>query len=218
MIAIFCFLFTLAGCATGPGPQTTQPPQLKDTFSVQTTNKIHIVKSGETLWRISRIYQIDLEDLVSANHIKNSQTITPGQTVLIPERRSNKKNLLNDFGFIWPAKGKIISAFKEKSDGVFNKGVDIQTQIDQDILASGDGKIGFAGTLPGYGETIIIHHEGGFSTIYSGFSKILIAQNQDIKQGSVIAKAGRVPRNSISSLHFEIRRNQQPQNPFFFLD
>ncbi|WP_368784382.1 SafA/ExsA family spore coat assembly protein, partial [Acinetobacter baumannii] len=47
--------------------------------------KIHIVKKGDTLWKIAQKYNIDFETLKNANtHIKNPDKIVPGMKVKIP--------------------------------------------------------------------------------------------------------------------------------------
>jgi len=45
---------------------------------------IHIVKRGDTLWGISRMYQVGLEELLKANELNDYQII-PGQELVIPD-------------------------------------------------------------------------------------------------------------------------------------
>ena len=55
-------------------------------------NEYHIVGAGETLYSISRIYGIKVEDLISMNSIINNQ-IKPGQRLLVRKTQTESKNL-----------------------------------------------------------------------------------------------------------------------------
>ncbi len=54
--------------------------------------KIHIVKSGETLSSISKLYSINKDLIIKLNNLKNQNYIFIGQNLIISE--SNKNNLL----------------------------------------------------------------------------------------------------------------------------
>ena len=48
-------------------------------------NGLHVIQQGETLWEISKKYQILLERLIASNpQIKNPDMIFPGQVIIIP--------------------------------------------------------------------------------------------------------------------------------------
>jgi len=78
--------------------------------------------------------------------------------------------------------------------------------------------VAFAGSLVGYGKTIIIEHREGVSTVYCGNSSVAVKTGDTVKQGMTIAKAGQTPRQDGSNLHFEIRRKNKPQNPLYYLN
>jgi N-acetyl-anhydromuramyl-L-alanine amidase AmpD len=44
----------------------------------------HIVGPSETLWRISKTYDVDMKTLMRVNHLKNPNEIKNGQKLLIP--------------------------------------------------------------------------------------------------------------------------------------
>jgi len=56
-------------------PQTAMPVLRQDVS--------HIVGPGETLWRISKMYNVPIKDISSANNLK-TQTLGKGQRLLIP--------------------------------------------------------------------------------------------------------------------------------------
>ncbi|WP_407311389.1 glycosyl hydrolase family 18 protein [Desulfosporosinus sp. SB140] len=46
--------------------------------------EIHIVKSGENLWRIAQIYGVSVNNIVSANQVPDMDRLVVGQTLVIP--------------------------------------------------------------------------------------------------------------------------------------
>jgi len=221
IVVFFAAAIMLSSCATVESP-TSKSPSLLTTPG--TPGTLHVIQNGETLWRISKKYNIDLEDILKANKISDSSNISTGQTIVIP--KSGKKELAptTNFGpketesdFIWPTKGKITTSFKQKNDGVFSKGIDIQTDSSKDVVASRDGNVSFAGVLTGYGKTIIIDHKDEYSTVYSGNGAIFVKNGDAVTQGFLIAKTGDPLKRGISALHFEIRKKHKPQNPLFYL-
>lgn len=47
--------------------------------------KIHIVKPGETLWRISQGYRTDINQIVLLNELADPNVLVVGQSLVIPE-------------------------------------------------------------------------------------------------------------------------------------
>ena len=45
---------------------------------------IHVVKRGDTLYKLSRIYKVKLSDIISANPYINVYNMQPGDEVCIP--------------------------------------------------------------------------------------------------------------------------------------
>ncbi|OIO36369.1 MAG: hypothetical protein AUJ74_02710 [Candidatus Omnitrophica bacterium CG1_02_44_16] len=186
----------------------------------------HVVAKGETLWRISKIYNTELEDIIKINGLSDSTLISCGQKIKIPNtiKRAGAASPVTNFNskydsdFMWPSKGKVIATFRQKYNGVSNKGIDILTEPNQDVLASRAGNVIFIDELPGYGKTIIIDHHDGFSSVYCGNSSTGVKIGDEVQQGIVIAKTGQSPRKNSGSLHFEIRKKHKPQNPLYYLN
>jgi len=55
------------------------------TNATKTTTKTYIVKKGDTLTKIAKMYKTTVNDLVKENNIKNPNLIYPGQKIKIPE-------------------------------------------------------------------------------------------------------------------------------------
>jgi murein DD-endopeptidase MepM/ murein hydrolase activator NlpD len=181
------------------------------------------VARGETLWRISKIYNVDLDELAKVNHISDASSIETGQLIFLPYRQKQQAMPLADKNssfedFIWPIKGRVISSFGQTFHNMVNKGINIQPSANLDVLASRNGKVIFyASDFGGFGKTIIIDHGDGFSTVYARNSEVFVKINDNIKKGDVIAKAGTAGRDKNLYLHFEIRKGHIPRNPYFYL-
>jgi len=67
------------------------------------------------------------------------------------------------------------------------------------------------------GKTVILDHGNNFQTVYSYNSDILVKVGDLVSQNTVIAKVGRTGRARQPSLHFEVRKNGEPQNPIYYL-
>ncbi len=200
----------LAGCA-GVGSIST--PLKRD------TGLYHKIRPKETLWRISRMYGVEVEALASANGLKDAKKILAGQLLYIPAPDvSDFGNGAKEKTFVWPLRGKILSFFGNQKEGVKNKGIDIRARHGEAVVASRSGKVSFIDeNMKGFGKTIIIDHPDEYSTVYAYNSQILVRVGQGVRQGTVIAKAGQSGRATGPRLHFEIRREHKPQNPYYFL-
>lgn len=182
----------------------------------------HKVARGETLWRISKCYGIDMERIAKANRLPDKRKIYEGQLLFIPgiskQPRLQNPNLLEGEGFAWPVKGDVVSCYGSMEDGIKNKGIDIAAQGNADVVASRSGIISYCDeNMKGFGKTIIIDHGDGFSTVYAHNSQLLVTVGQKVAKQSLVAKAGSTGRTKNTILHFEIRKDKEPQNPFYYL-
>jgi murein DD-endopeptidase MepM/ murein hydrolase activator NlpD len=211
-ILLFFLVTLIAGCATAPVVSPPLPQVFKE------VGVYHRVSPGETLWRISQIYGVDLDDIVKANRIPDAAIIEKGQLLFIPGASARKKEITSvqaaESSFIWPVKGKIVSRFGAVENNRVNKGIDIQTGA-ENISASSAGRVTFCDYLKGYGEAIIIEHSRGISTVYAGDLLTLVKLDDRVSAGNLIAKRAAGSGNTL--LHFEVRRGYRSQNPLYYL-
>lgn len=120
--------------------------------------------------------------------------------------------------FRWPAKGRIISSFGEKTRGRRNDGIDISVPVGTPVKASENGTVIYAGSeLEDFGNLILVSHSGGWVTAYAHTSKTLVKRGDKVKRGQVIAKSGKSGTATVPKLHFEVRRDSKPVNPLSHL-
>ena len=115
--------------------------------------------------------------------------------------------------WMWPANGKLIAAFAEGG----GKGVDIAGKAGDPVLAAAGGVVSYAGAgLRGYGNLVVLRHNGTYLSVYAHNSKILVKEKQTVSKGQKIAEMGSTDAES-PRLHFEIRRQGKPADPQKFL-
>lgn len=94
-----------------------------------------------------------------------------------------------------------------------HSGLDIAASSGTPILAANGGPILYAGWNSwGYGNTVVIGH-GPFSTLYGHMSSLAVSCGNSVSAGQVIGYVGSTGNSSGPHLHFEIRYQNQPQDP-----
>lgn len=212
LIALLIIFSNISGCATGPYVKPTALPS-------GMPGVYHRVEKGQTLWKISKMYDVDLDEIVRINRISDVSSIEIGQLIFIPNRRKQSVPIkYTSEDFIWPVSGRIISTFGQTFNNMINRGINIQPYSNHDVVASRSGKVTFtASDFGNFGNTIIINHNDGFSSIYARNSIVFVKTGENVEKGTVIAKAGSAGRDKNKYLHFEIRKGRTPQNPLFYL-
>jgi murein DD-endopeptidase MepM/ murein hydrolase activator NlpD len=196
--------------------------------------RVHEVRSGDTLYSISRATGASVKTLAAANGLRPPYTLDIGDHVRIPAgagetireaRRNDTKDLRQDVNyapltggtgklFDWPVKGAIIGDFGDGVLGKRNDGVNIAAPVGTPIRAAADGEVVYRGAeLEGYGNLLLIKHPDGFVTAYAHNDVMLVQKGQQVRQGQVIAKVGQTGSATEPQLHFEIRQNLKAVNP-----
>jgi murein DD-endopeptidase MepM/ murein hydrolase activator NlpD len=202
------------GCATAP---KVSVPAVS--LKAAPGYSYHKVTRGQTLWRIARLYGLDVDELVSLNNIQDTSKLELGRQLIIPSGRKTGTVLPNnaDEDFIWPVTGKVVSVFSQ-ADNALNKGINIEPTRSSDVLASRSGKVAFFNDdFLDLGKTIILEHSAGFWTVYGRNLAVYVKPGDEVVKGTVIAKAGIAGRDGKTYLHFEIRKGSKAQNPLFYL-
>jgi murein DD-endopeptidase MepM/ murein hydrolase activator NlpD len=109
--------------------------------------------------------------------------------------------------FQWPLKGKILTTYGAGTNGQRSDGIDIAVERGAPVKASEDGKVAYVGNeVAQYGNLVLVEHSAGYITAYGNNDSVLVAKDDVVKKGQVIAKAGNSGNAASPRLHFEIRR------------
>ena len=105
----------------------------------------------------------------------------------------------------------------------FHFGIDMAAVRGTLVKAAGDGVVVYAGQMPGYGNVIVIKHDGKFKTRYAHLSKISTSYGAQVTTGQVIGKVGSTGNSRASGktrdashLHFDVEMYGKRVNPFYF--
>ncbi len=96
-------------------------------------------------------------------------------------------------------------------------GIDLAGASGTNIRAAAGGRVILAGWNGGYGNTVIIVHTGGMTTLYAHQKAVNVAVGQDVNAGDVIGFVGSSGLSTGPHLHFEVRLNGNPVNPAPYL-
>tara|TARA_Y100000768_G_scaffold90399_1_gene65114 strand:+ start:1192 stop:2067 length:876 start_codon:yes stop_codon:yes gene_type:complete len=201
--------------------------------------KVHIVKKGHTLYDIANCYEVSISDLMKINQLKNNDKIYLGDKLFIPlydntnqtncnnitkvattkeVNKTTEKKKNNNYSYMWPVKGKIISKFGLLAKGLRNDGINISADIGNPVLAIESGKIVYAGNeIQAFGNLILIKHYNDKTSAYAHLDKINVKKGESVNKGQIIALVGNSGKVSIPQLHFEIRDKDGPLDPLKYL-
>jgi murein DD-endopeptidase MepM/ murein hydrolase activator NlpD len=123
---------------------------------------------------------------------------------------------------LWPVAGELTGRFGERMDpfngeGTFHSGVDIASRYGDEVHASADGVVVETSQRGGYGRVIIIDHGFGVTTWYGHLSGFNVQPGMQVKRGDVIGFEGKSGRASGPHVHYEVRLNNTPVNPWRYL-
>lgn len=226
--AVIFTLWLIPGCST----RVASPPS---PTAKRTAGFYHVVRPGENLFRIGKAYDVPFEEVARLNGIRDASQIRVGQRIFIPgaarqlpveiitpvEPPTVARNATESeepFGLVLlaPVNGTINSGFGQRGAS-FHDGIDIAAPEGSAIRAVEQGEVIYSDQLRGYGNIVIIRHEGGIVSVYAHNQTNLVREGQRVARGEEIAKVGSTGRVTGPHLHFEIRKNNTAQDPMHYL-
>lgn len=125
-------------------------------------------------------------------------------------------------GYQWPIIGKVTSPYGYRIHPVYgtrklHSGLDVSAARGVPISATSGGVVIYTGWRGGYGNTVIVDHGEGLSSLYAHMSQIGIAEGASVDRGDVVGLVGATGTATGNHLHFEIRLNGTAVNPAPYL-
>ncbi|MEM7304835.1 MAG: peptidoglycan DD-metalloendopeptidase family protein [Pseudomonadota bacterium] len=220
ILIVISIIILLGGCAS-----KKEPRHYHHTY--------YTVVKGDTLHAIGWRHGVSVEELVRWNNLRPPYTIYPGQKLRLnsggvttakstakteTKKTTSKKAAPKKAaapavkGWRWPLKGKLISNFSGKHNGI-----DIAAKEGSPVSAAATGEVVYAGSgLRGYGNLIIIKHNASYFSAYAHNRKLYVKEGDKVRVGQKIAEVGDTDADRMK-LHFEIRKNGSPVDPLDFL-
>ncbi len=116
--------------------------------------------------------------------------------------------------FMKPVRGKVLSNYGVKKNGLHNDGINIAAPRGTAVKAAENGVVVYTGNaLKGSGNLILLRHDNQWMSAYAHLDKISVNKGQVIKRGSSIGTVGSTGSVSSPQLHFELRRGTSAMNP-----
>ncbi len=120
--------------------------------------------------------------------------------------------------FAWPVRGRILSTFGPKPDGLHNDGINIAARAGAPVIAAENGVVVYSGNeMRGFGNLLLVRHADGWMTAYAHLDRVLVQKGQKVTRGQAIATIGNSGGADQPQLHFEIRKGTQAVDPAKFL-
>jgi murein DD-endopeptidase MepM/ murein hydrolase activator NlpD len=114
----------------------------------------------------------------------------------------------------WPLDAGVVSSEFGARWGKLHKGIDIAADSGEPVYAVADGEVIYAGNgLRGYGNVVIVQHDGHVSSLYAHNSELKVKQGDRVTQGTLLALLGSTGRSTGPHVHFEIRQGDTAVNP-----
>ena len=105
---------------------------------------------------------------------------------------------------VTPATGTFTSGYGERW-GTMHRGIDIANSLGSPIYAAMDGTVINAGPAQGFGNWVVIKHDGGEVSVYGHMAHYNVAVGQRVRAGEQIAQIGSEGQSTGPHLHFEIK-------------
>ncbi|HZY04643.1 MAG TPA: M23 family metallopeptidase [Anaeromyxobacteraceae bacterium] len=227
------------GCATAPPPRPPPVPLTSAEPHVEPDliGSLHVVKKGETVYRIARTYGIEVRDLMEVNDLADPRQLEVGRELFIPgavrpldvpplppgvmpepepEPQALPRAPPADPSLRWPLHGVLYSRFGVRQ-GQRHDGIDIAAPEGTPVVAAAAGTVVYTGRQSGYGAIVILRHQDGLVTLYAHNSEVLVKEGDRVEAGAPIARVGQSGRTTGPHLHFEVRQGTRPRNPLFYL-
>jgi murein DD-endopeptidase MepM/ murein hydrolase activator NlpD len=134
---------------------------------------------------------------------------TPGTHAALPALPAQYTGRLR-----WPLDAGIVSSEFGARWGKLHKGIDIAADSGEPVYAVAEGEVIYAGNgLRGYGNVVIVQHDGHLSSLYAHNRELRVKQGDRVTQGTLLALLGNTGRSTGPHVHFEIREGDTAVNP-----
>ncbi|MBI5134581.1 MAG: peptidoglycan DD-metalloendopeptidase family protein [Candidatus Taylorbacteria bacterium] len=183
----------------------------------------HTVAKGDTIRSIATKYKADIDEILSYNDLKASDSLAVGAKLIIPDGEVKATPLVSSSATsaVRSAGGPLYKDYylRPISGGSRSQGlhglnaVDLAAPTGTPIYAAADGIVIVArssGYNGGYGSYVVISHANGTQTLYAHMSKVSVSSGSPVGKGEVIGNVGNTGKSTGPHVHFEIRGAANP--------
>lgn len=169
----------------------------------------HLVREGDTLYRIARTYGVSFSELLRVNGFTDASVIRIGQTIRLPGAaepaqppaktvtaavkptqpagRQQQQQKTPGIRLTWPLR----SGQAPKQVGTnFGAGLSASATQGEPVYAAADGTVLHGGWMKDFGNAMYVNHGNGIATFYGGLGTLYVTSGKTIKRGTKIAVIG----------------------------
>lgn len=123
--------------------------------------------------------------------------------------------------WLLPVKGRLSTPFgvrrlrNGKSVGR-HRGLDIAAPAGTAVLAPASGRVALVGRFKKHGNTVVVDHGHGLTSIYIHLSDFIVRAGQSVARGTRLGKVGTTGASTGPHLHWSVYAQGTPVNPMFF--
>ncbi len=185
-------------------------------------------QSAQMAQQIAQLLQDQQDAIIAAamSQVWDQVKIYEGQNPL--GAIGSSPNHSKTYRFVWPMPGSTITQgfgpspywFEPAYAGFahFHTGVDQALPEGTPVLAADDGIVILVGSGPyGYGNYVVLEHQGGLTTLYGHLNQALVKVGDAVTQSQPIGLEGSTGNSTGPHLHFELRIKNQPVDPTPYL-
>jgi murein DD-endopeptidase MepM/ murein hydrolase activator NlpD len=146
-----------------------------------------------------------------------------GRSVALVRFLRSQSSLLRAIPSTWPLKsGYVSSPFGRRNDPFtgqikMHTGIDIANSNHVPIYATAEGIVLQTEWSDSYGKVITLYHGFGLSTRYAHLQSFAVKDGDWVEKGQVIGLVGDTGRTQSRHVHYEVRIEGRPVNPYYFL-
>lgn len=136
----------------------------------------------------------------------------PAAIALSAEFSKNKSKLP------WPVSGSVIGKFGKQYHPVFknlelpaNNGIDIAVKKGAQVKVVFDGVVKQVFVMPGYNQCVLVQHGKSYFTFYCKLGNVNVKVGDKLKTGQSVGSVE--TQSGANTLHFELWKDNTPQNP-----
>jgi murein DD-endopeptidase MepM/ murein hydrolase activator NlpD len=196
---------------------------------------------GESLGEVARRAIGDLRRLIAStglnverlfpqlgsNHAEGGPFVPPPKgdqpTEMSPDRLAAIRSLLKSLPVATPLDHyQLESRFGPRYDPFnhkpsFHTGLDLSAPYMSPVYATAAGIVTYAGYYSDYGKVVEIDHGNGIATLYAHLHRFTVVVGQRVAEHEQIGFLGSTGRSSGPHVHYEVRVNDEPQDPEKFI-
>jgi murein DD-endopeptidase MepM/ murein hydrolase activator NlpD len=99
----------------------------------------------------------------------------------------------------------------------FHTGIDLSAPYMSPVHATAAGIVTYAGYYSDYGKVVEIDHGNGIATLYAHLHRYIVSVGQRVAEHEQVGFLGSSGRSSGPHVHYEVRVNNEPQDPEKFI-